>query len=103
MLIQDSTPAYGAKKVQDFLKENLPLMYPKTLNVLFGPALSGPAYLNVYDYWLFNIIEREINVTLHPNVKLSEAFRNLDPKDVKEVVHIFAQKSQNLFTQRVIT
>ena len=29
MLVQDSAPAHEAKKVQDFLKENLPLMVPK--------------------------------------------------------------------------
>ena len=28
MLVQDSAPAHGAKKVQDFLKENLPLSVP---------------------------------------------------------------------------
>ena len=34
MLVQDSALVHGAKKVQDFLKENLPLMARR----IFGPA-----------------------------------------------------------------
>ena len=51
MLVQDSAPAHRAKKVQDFLKENLPLMVPKDI----WPSSSPD--LNVCDYWLFGVIE----------------------------------------------
>lgn len=82
MLVQDSVPAHGAKKVQDFLKENLPLMVPKDI----WPSSSPD--LNVCDYWLFGVIEGESNVTSHPSVNslkaaIRRAFRNLDPEDVK--------------------
>lgn len=82
MLIQDSAPAHGAKKVQDFLKENLPLFVPKDI----WPSSSPD--LNVCDYWLFGVIEGESNVTSHPSVNslktaIRQAFRNLDPEDVK--------------------
>ena len=53
MLVQDSAPAHGAKRVQDFLKENLPLMVPKDI----WPSSSPD--LNVCDYWLFGVIEGE--------------------------------------------
>ena len=82
MLIQDSAPAHGAKKVQDFLKENLPLMVPK--DVCSGTCPD----LNVCDYWLFGVIEGESNVTSHPSVNslkaaIRRAFRELDLEDVK--------------------
>ena len=82
MLVQDSAPAHGAKKVQDFLKENLPLMVPKDI----WPSSSPD--LNVCDYWLFGVIEGESNATSHPSVNslkaaIRRAFRNLDPEDVK--------------------
>ncbi|KAF2352619.1 hypothetical protein FHG87_016621 [Trinorchestia longiramus] len=82
MLVQDSAPAHGAKKVQDFLKENLPLMVPKAI----WPSSSPD--LNVCDYWLFGVIEEKSNVTSHPSVNslksaIRRAFRNLDPEDVK--------------------
>ena len=57
MLIQDSAPVHGAKEVQDFLKENLPLMVPK------GIWPSSSLDLNVCDYWLFGVIEGTSNVT----------------------------------------
>ena len=44
MLVQDSAPAHGAKKVQDFLKENFPLMVPKDIWSSSSPDL------NVCDY-----------------------------------------------------
>ncbi|KAF2362962.1 Homeobox domain-like [Trinorchestia longiramus] len=82
MLVQDSAPAHGAKKVQDFLKENLPLMVPKDI----WPSSSPD--LNVCDYWLFGVIEEKSNITSHPSVNslksaIRRAFRNLDPEDVK--------------------
>ena len=82
MLVQDSEPVHGAKKVQDFLKENLPLMVPKDI----WPSSSPD--LNVCDYWLFGVIEGKSNVTSHPSVNslkasIRRAFRNLDPEDVK--------------------
>ena len=82
MLVQDSAPAYGAKKVQDFLKENHPLRAPKDI----WPSSSPD--LNVCDYWLFGVIEGKSNVTSHPIVNslkaaIRRAFRNLDPEDVK--------------------
>lgn len=82
MLVQDSAPAHGAKKVQDFLKENLPLMVPKDI----WPSSSPD--LNVCDYWLFGVIEGKSNVTSHSSVNslkaaIRRAFRNLDPEDVK--------------------
>ena len=44
--------------------------------------------LNVCDYWLFDVIEGESNVTSNPSVNFLKAairrtFRNLDPDDVK--------------------
>lgn len=103
MLVQDSAPAHGAKKVQDFLKENLPLMVPKDI----WPSSSPD--LNVCDYWLFGVIEGESNVTSHPSVNslkaaIRRAFRNLDPEVKKKgVVHGFARESPKLLTQRVLT
>ena len=79
MLVQDSAPAHGAKKVQDFLKENLPLMVPKDI----WPSSSPD--LNVCDYWLFGVIEGTSNVTSHPSVNSLKAairrgFRILTPR-----------------------
>ena len=81
MLIQDSAPVHGKEKVQDLLKENLPLMVPKDI----WPSSSPD--LNVCDYWLFGIIERESIVTSHPSVNslraaIRRAFRNFDLEDV---------------------
>ena len=80
ILVQDSAPTHGAKKVQDFLKENLPLMVPKDIWPSSFPDL------NVCDYWMFGVIEPY--VTSHPSVNslkasIRRAFRNLDPEDVK--------------------
>ena len=82
MLIQDSAPAYGAKNVQDFLKENLPLIIPKDIWPSSSPGL------NVCDYLLFGVIEGEFNVTSHPSINslktaIRRAFRNIDPEDVE--------------------
>ena len=40
MLVQDSAPAHGAKKVRDFLKENLPLMVSKDIWPSSSPDLN---------------------------------------------------------------
>ena len=82
MLVQDSAPAHGAKKVQDFLKENFPLIVPKDIWPCSSPDL------NVCDYWLFGVIEGKSNVTSHPSVNSLKAsirrtFRNLDSEVVK--------------------
>ena len=82
MLVQDSAPAHEAKKVQNFLKENLPLMVPKDI----WPSSSPD--LNVCDYWLFGVIEGESNATLHSSANslkaaIRRAIRKLDPEDVK--------------------
>ena len=82
MLVQDSAPTHGAKKVQDFLKENLPLIVPKDIWPSSSPDLI------VCEYWLFGVIEGKSNVTSHPSVNslkasIRRAFRNLDPEDVK--------------------
>lgn len=51
MLIQDSAPAHGAKQVQTYLKENLPLFVLKDI----WPSSSPD--LNVCNYWLFSMLE----------------------------------------------
>ena len=51
MLVQDSAPAHGAKKVQDFLTENFPLM------VSMDIWSSNSPDLNVCDYWMYGVIE----------------------------------------------
>ena len=51
MLVQNSVPAHGAKQVQTYLKENLPLFVPKDI----WPSSSPD--LNVCDYWLLSVIE----------------------------------------------
>ena len=81
-LVRDSAPSHEAKKVQDFLKENLLLMIPKDIRTSSFPDL------NVCDYWLFGVIEGESNVTAHPSVNslkaaIRRAFCNLDPEGVK--------------------
>ena len=91
MLVQDSAPAHGAKKVQDFLKENLPLFVPKDI----WPSSSPD--LNVCDYWLFGVIEGQSNVSPHPNVNslkaaIQRAFRNLDPDEIKRSCSRFRQR-----------
>ena len=102
MLVQDSEPAHGAKKVQDFLKENLPLMVPKDI----WPSSSPD--LNVCDHWLFGIIERESNITLHPSVNsLKAAIRGAFcyPKCPMGFSGGggFAREFPELFMQRVFT
>ena len=62
MLVQDSVPAHGAKQVWFYLKENLPLFVPKDI----WPSSSPD--LNVCNYWLFSVIERQSNINPHPNV-----------------------------------
>ena len=91
MLVQDFAPAHGAKKVQDFLKENLPVMVPKDIWPISSP------YLSVCDYWLFGVIEGKSNVTSHPRVNslkssIRRAFRNLDLEDVKRSSSRFRSK-----------
>ena len=102
MLVQDSAPAHGAKKVQDFLKENLPLMVPKDI----WPSSSPD--LNVCDYWLFGVIEGKSNVTSHPSVNslkaaIRRAFRNLDPEDVKMSCSRFRSRIQNISKNYVLS
>lgn len=75
--------AHGAKQVQNFLKENFPLFVPKAV----WPSCSPD--LNVCDYYLFSVIERESNATPHPNLgslkaAIKRAFRKLDPDDVRK-------------------
>ena len=55
--------------------------------------------LNVYDYWLFGVIEGMSNETSHPSVNSQKAanrraFRNLDPEDVKK--KLFKVSLENL-------
>ena len=45
-ILKDVCSAHGAKKVQDFLKENLPLIVSKDI------WQSNSPDLNVCDYWL---------------------------------------------------
>ena len=83
MLIQDSAPAHGTKQVQNFLKENFPLFVPKAVRPSCSPDL------NVCDYYLFSVIERESNATPHPNLGFLKAaikcaFRKLDPYEVRK-------------------
>ena len=66
MLVQDSAPVHGVKKVQDFLK-GFPLMVPKDI----WPSSSQD--LNVCDYWLFGVIEGKSNVNSHPSVNSLKA------------------------------
>ena len=52
---------------------------------------------NVYDSWLFGVIEGESNVTSHPSVHslnntIRRAFRNLDPEDVKRLCSRFRSR-----------
>ena len=91
MLVQDSVPAHGAKQVQTYLKENLPLFVPKDI----WPSISPD--LNVCDYWLFSVIERKSNVNPHSNVKslkasIRRAFQNLDADEVKRSCSKFYQR-----------
>ena len=93
MLVQDSAPEHGAKKVQNFLKENLPLMVPKDI----WPSSSPD--LNVCDYWLFGVIEGKSNVTSHPSVNslkasIRRAYRNLEPRRCKK--ELFTVSLENL-------
>ena len=95
MLVQDSAPAHGAKKVQDFLNENLPLMVSKDI------WLSSLPDLNVCDYWLFGVIEGYSNVNSHPSVNslkasIRQAFRNLDPEVVKRSCSRFRSRSSQI-------
>ena len=62
MLVEDSAPVHGAKQVQTYLKENLPLFVLKDI----WPSSSPD--LNVCDYWLFSVIERKSNINPHSNV-----------------------------------
>ena len=91
MLVQDSVPAHGAKQVQTYLKENLPLFVPKDI----WPSSSPD--LNVCDYWLFSMIERKSNINPHSNVNslkasIRRAFWNLDADEVKRSCSKFCQR-----------
>ena len=102
MLFQDFARAHRAKKVQDFLKENLPLMVPKDI----WPSSSPD--LNFCDYWLFGVIEGKSNVTSHSSVNSLKAairrvFRNFDPENVKMSCSRFRSRISQLLTQRVVT
>ena len=102
MVVQDSAPTHGAKKVQDFLKENLPLMVPKDI----WPSSSPD--LNFCVYWLFGVVEGKSNVTSHSSVNslkaaIRRAFRNFDPEDVKGSCSRFHSRISQLLTQRVVT
>ena len=59
MLVQDSAPAQVAKKVQTYLKENLPTYVPKDI------CPSSSPDLNVCDNSLFSVIEEHSNATSH--------------------------------------
>ena len=82
MLVQGSALAHGAKQVQTYLKENLPLFVPKDI----WPSSSPD--LNFCDYWLFSVIERKSYVNPHSDVNslkapIRRAFRNLDVDEGK--------------------
>ena len=91
MLVQDSAAAHGAKKVQTYLKENLPMFVPKDI----WPSSSPD--LNVCDYWLFSVIEGQSNFIPHPNLNslkaaIRRAFRNLDADELKRSYSRFRQR-----------
>jgi len=91
MLIQDSAPAHGAKQVQAFLKENVPLFVPKDV----WPSNSPD--LNVCDYWLFSVIEGQTNTNPHPSVgslqaAIRRAFRKLDHDEVRKSCSSFRRR-----------
>ena len=99
MLVQDSVPAQGAKQVQTYLKENLPLFVPKDI----WPSSSPD--LNVCDYWLFRVIERKSNVNPHSNVNslkasIRRAFRNLDADEVKRSCSKFCQRISKIIVAK---
>ena len=91
MLVQDSVPAHKAKQVQTCLKENLPLFVLKNI----WPSSSSD--LNVCDYWLFSVIERQSNVNPNPNVNslkatIQRAFQNFNADEVKRSCSKFHQR-----------
>ena len=88
MLEQDSAPAHGAKKVQIYLKENLPMFVPKKI----WPSISQD--LNICDFWLFSMIEQQFNATANSSAKslkvvIRRAFQNLDSGEVKRSCSAF--------------
>ena len=99
MLVQDSAPAHGAKQVQTYLKENLPLFVPKDI----WPSSSPD--LNDCDYWRFRVIERKSNVNPDFNVNsrkasIRRAFSNLDADEVKRSCSKFRRRISKIFVAK---
>ena len=93
-LFKTSAPAHGAKKVHDFLKENLPLMVPKYI----WPSSSPD--LNVCDYWLFGVIEGESNVTSHSSVNSLKAAIRWAWRCKKELFTVSLENLTNYWRKR---
>ncbi len=60
---QDGAPAHTAKKNQTFIKANFAKSWPKDLWPPSSPDL------NPLDYFWWSVIEKEVNVTPHPNLE----------------------------------
>ena len=99
MLVQDSAPVHGAKQVQTYLKENVPLFVLKDI----WPSSSPD--LNVCNYWLFSVIERKSNVNPYCNVNslkacIRRAFQNLDADEVKRNCSKFWQRISKIIVAK---
>ena len=99
MLIQDNAPAHGAKIVQAYLENNLPLFVPKNS----WPSSSPD--LNVCDYWLFSVIEEKSNATPHNNISslkktIIKAFKGLDPEALKKSCSSFRKRIACVIEQK---
>ena len=66
MFVQDSAPAHGSKKVQKYLKENLPLFFRQDT----WPS-SSPDF-NPCDYWMWSVIEDKSSAAPHNSIRSLE-------------------------------
>ena len=88
ILVQDSTLVPGAKNTQTYLKKNLPIYVPE------GIWNSSSPDLNVFDFWLFSVIEEQSTQTSHCFVKslytgIRRALRILDNEEVRRSWSLF--------------
>lgn len=74
---QDGAPAHNAKKVQDFLRANVPQFWPKDMWPPSSPDI------NPLDYYVWSVCERDVNNEPHSTIgslklKISKVFVSLD-------------------------
>ena len=91
MLVQDSVPAHETKNIKTYLKGNLPVFVPEDIWPSSSPCL------NVFDFCLFSVIEKQSITLLSSLLRplFDDRLGVLTKKKSRGFAHCFAKGSQN--------